>query len=280
MAGRYPVDSGTAELVADADRFGGWLLSVDGTAQSYVDLLDPTHLEFDYVRQLGDLVDVLAPPGRPVRAVHLGGGAATLPRYVLATRPGSRQVVVEADAALVALVRRELGLPRAPALRVRVGDARAELATLPDASAELVVTDAFRAAAVPAHLTSAEFLADVARVLRPGGTYAANLVDGRPLGFARAAVATVRAALDSVLVVAAPGVLAGRRWGNLVVVGARGALPLEELRARVGRGAFPARVLGPDEVASFTAGAPVVTDRTAVDSRPIMQAQAPGAARR
>ncbi|MFD7512485.1 spermidine synthase-like protein, partial [Streptomyces sp. NPDC059853] len=37
-----PVAFGTARLLPDLDRDGGWLLTVDGAPQSYVDLRDPT----------------------------------------------------------------------------------------------------------------------------------------------------------------------------------------------------------------------------------------------
>src|SRR5689334_21406230 len=121
---RAEVDHGRAELVGDPDRPAGWTLLVDGTAQSHVDLDDPMHLEFEYVRRLGHLVDLLAPPGRALRALHLGGGAWTLPRYPATTRPGSAQRVVEIDGALVDLVG-----SRPPADRlgidVVVADARA-----------------------------------------------------------------------------------------------------------------------------------------------------------
>ena len=83
------VDSGVAELVADIDRPRAWTLLVDGTPQSHVDLDDPQHLEFEYMRRLGHLVDLAAPAGEPLRVLHLGGGALTLPRYLARARPGS-----------------------------------------------------------------------------------------------------------------------------------------------------------------------------------------------
>src|SRR2546421_960732 len=114
---REPVDSGLAELLPDPDRPGGWTLRVDGTPQSYVDTGDPRLLVFEYMRRLGSVVDAAAPPGEPLRVLHLGGGALTLPRYVAATRPGSAQQVVERDAALIALVRRELPLAKNARIR-------------------------------------------------------------------------------------------------------------------------------------------------------------------
>lgn len=91
------IDQGTAKLMPDVDRERAWLLTVDGAPQSYVDLDEPTHLEFEYVRRLGHVLDTVAEPGRALDVLHLGGGALTLPRYVAATRPGSRQEVVEYD---------------------------------------------------------------------------------------------------------------------------------------------------------------------------------------
>jgi spermidine synthase len=76
------------ELVPDPDRPRAWTLVVDGTPQSHVDLDDPRHLEFEYMRRLGHLIDLAAPPARPLRVLHLGAGALTLARYVAATRPG------------------------------------------------------------------------------------------------------------------------------------------------------------------------------------------------
>src|SRR3712207_4607132 len=129
--GPTPVDGGTAELLGDADRDGSWVLVVDGTPQSHVDLDDPAHLEFEYVRRMGHVLDLAAPEGEPVDAVHLGGGALTLPRYLAVTRPGSRQRVVEADQRLTDLVRAHLPLPRGARVRVRAADARAGLDAMP-----------------------------------------------------------------------------------------------------------------------------------------------------
>jgi spermidine synthase len=113
----------TVELLGDLDRPGAWMLLVDGTPQSHVDLDDPRHLEFEYMRRLGHVIDLAAPPGAPVRALHLGGGGLTLARYTAATRPGSSQLAVEADPEVADLVRRRLPL-RQPT-RAQVKGARA-----------------------------------------------------------------------------------------------------------------------------------------------------------
>lgn len=255
-AGRYPVDRGTAELLQDADRDTGWELDVEGVPQSYVDTADPTHLEFEYVRLVGDVLDLL--PEGPLDTLHLGGGACTLARYVAATRPSSRQLVVEADAGLAELVREQFGTA---GFRLRVGDARAELTALPDDGSDAVVGDVFDGAALPPHASTLEHLREVRRVLRPGGTYVVNVADGSPLAFARAQAATLSAVFPHTVLLADPGVLRGRRFGNVVLAGSAVPLPLDGLRRRAARAAGTARVV--DDLVAFAGGARPVTDATA-----------------
>jgi spermidine synthase len=265
---RAQVASGTAELRPDRDRRRGWTLLLDGAPQSHVDLDDPTHLEFDYVRRLGHVVDLAAPPRRPLRVLHLGGGAFTLARYVAATRPRSGQQVVEVDGPLVELVRRELPPERAWRLRVRTGDARDVVSRLPDGAFDLVVLDAFSGARTPAHLASTEFLRAVAEVMDPAATYAANVTDGGALAFARAQVATLQEVFPHTCLVADPAVLRGRRFGNLLLVSGRDQLPLDRLAARAAGDRSSGRLLHGPELDRFRAGARPVRDADAVASPP------------
>jgi spermidine synthase len=263
------VGSGLAELVPDLSRTASWLLFLDGIPQSQVDLDDPGYLEFEYVRRIGHVADLAFPAGQPLRALHLGGGAMTLPRYIAHTRPGSSQLVAEQDAALTELVRRHLPLrPRgseagtARRIRVRAGDAREVLESVPAASYDLVISDVFAGARTPFHLTTAECLRAVARALRPGGVYAVNVADGPPLEQVRAAVATVRSVFREACMIAEAGVLRARRLGNLVLAASDRPLPYGELRRAAAADPFPARVLDGAELARFASGAPVVTDAT------------------
>jgi spermidine synthase len=258
-----PIDTGVAALVPDPDRPRSWTLVVDGTPQSHVDLDDPSYLDFEYVRRLGHVVDLIAPPGRPLRVLHLGGGGLTLARYVAATRPRSTQQVVEVDAALVDLVRRRLPLPQGARVRIRVGDARAVLNRAPDDTFDLVVADVYAAGRQPAHLTSAEFFTEAARTLRAGGFFAANLADGAPLSFTRSEAATLRAVLPEVCLIADPAVLRGRRFGNLVLAGGHTPPPVADLTRRAASDPFPGRVVHGEDLTRFIAGAVPVTDATA-----------------
>ncbi|MCW2580755.1 MAG: hypothetical protein JWR82_2356 [Blastococcus sp.] len=264
--GPTAVSGGTAELLADADRDGSWMLLVDGTPQSHVDLDEPVHLEFEYVRRMGHVLDLAGEPGAALDVMHLGGGALTLPRYVSVTRPGSRQRVVEIDQPLTDLVREYLPLPRGARIRVRADDARVGLAATRSDSADVVICDVFAGARTPAHLTSTEFAAEAHRVLRPGGTYAANVADGPPLRFARAQVATLRAVFAHVCLLAEPGTLRGRRFGNLVAVACDTELPIDGYLRRCAKDPMPARVVYGEDLDRFVGTARPVHDDDAVDS--------------
>ncbi|WP_432753255.1 spermidine synthase [Streptomyces sp. JL2001] len=260
------VDGGLAELIPDRERPRGWTLLIDGAPQSHVDLDDPAHLSFEYQRRLGHIADLAAPPNRPVQAVHLGGGAFTLARYVAATRPRSTQQIVELDGSLVQLVRRELPLDAGARIRVRSTDARAGLAKVQDGWADLIIADVFSGARTPAHLTSTEFLTEVRRVLRSGGFYAANLADGPPLTHLRGQIATAATVFPELALVADPTVLRGRRFGNAVLLASDRELPVAELTRRVATDPHAGRVEHGRALADFTGGATPVTDASAKPS--------------
>jgi spermidine synthase len=208
---------------------------------------------------VADVVDVGAPGGGPLDVVHVGGGGFTLPRWLRATRPGSTSTVLEIDPDLVRLAQEELGLVLGDDLRVQTGDARLRLRALGPASADVVVGDAFGGRSVPWHLTTRQFVQDVARVLRPDGTYVLNLIDQPPLGFARAEVATLRAVFPHVLVVAAPDVLARSGGGNLVLVASSEALAPGALASAVAERDL-AVLAGDAGLDRFVGGADVLTD--------------------
>jgi spermidine synthase len=242
LPGVFPITHGSAEIVRDLDVGNGWMLLLDGIQSSYVDLDDPTNLEFEYMQWIASVLDSLAPPGDPLDTLHLGGGAATLPRYVAATRPGSRQLVFEYDAGLIDVVRRKLPLPSSRRLRIRAIEARAGLTRERDASFDIVIRDAFVGPTVPSHLTTTEFSHSVRRVLRDDGVYLANIADSAPLHAVRAEAATLLRVFERVLLIAEPSVLRGRRYGNVVFVASRRALPATDIARRVARDAAPARV--------------------------------------
>lgn len=260
------IDHGTAKLMPDVDRERAWLLTVDGAPQSYVDLDEPAHLEFEYTRRLGYVLDTVAADGRPLDVVHLGGGALTLPRYLAATRPGSRQDVVEADRGLLELVTEHLPLPEGSGVVLHAADARTWLEAAPDDSTDVLIADVFGGSRVPAHLTSLGYAREAERVLRPGGVYLANLADAAPFAFLRSQLAAFATLFDHLALIAELGVLRGRRFGNAVLVASHRPLDTAAVARRTAADVFPARVEHGPALREFIGTARPVADAEAVPS--------------
>ena len=254
------------ELIADDDRPGGTMLVMDSVRQSYVDLYDPTYLDFEYIQFFASVLAVHQPGDRPLATTHIGGGGLTMPRYLAATRPGSPQVVLEPDVELTEVVRRELPLPRRHRIRVRPVPGREGIAALADASADLVVLDAYADGRVPAELTTVEFFTDIARVLRPDGLLLANLVDEPGLQYLRRVQAGLAVAFAEMTLVASHDVLKGRRFGNVVLAASARPVDLAELRREIVRQPFPAAVRGGSELAASYATARPWTDADSAES--------------
>jgi spermidine synthase len=257
--------------VIEPDRWvpGAFTLVVDGTPQSHVNMDNPSELFFEYVQRIGHVIDQIGMPGEPITAVHLGAGAFTLPRYVEATRPGSRQQVVELESDLVDLVRSTLPLPKFAQIRVRHGDAREVLAKFPPGlrgTVDLLIVDVFSGARTPAHVTSLEFYKEAAALLKPGGIIAVNVADGPGLAFARAQAATLLEAMQDVAALAETQILKGRRFGNVVMIGSQEPLPLDWMPRLLAGGPHPSKVVTGRELREWVAGASAVTDTTATPS--------------
>jgi spermidine synthase len=247
-----------ARVEADGDT--GRVLVLDTLRHSYVDLADPTHLEFEYVRAIAAVTDVLAPAGEPLSALHLGGGGLTLPRYLAEVRPGTQSRVLEVDPGVVALDADELGLETSAELEVRVGDARVGLQAEPGGERDLVVGDAFGGLSVPWQLTTVEALRLVDDALADDGVYTVNLIDNPPLRFVRAELATLRAVFPEVLLLARAPVLAGEDGGNVVAVASRRPLPAERIAAALAEQQLAWQVTGGAELDRFVDDADVLTD--------------------
>ncbi|WP_430647839.1 spermidine synthase [Agromyces sp. GXS1127] len=233
------------EFERDVFSSTGWTLLVDGAAQSHVDAEQPTRLFFEYVRRIGNVIDAFTDPGAPIDVLHLGGGAMSLARYVAATRPDSEQVVVDADARLVALVTERLPLPADAGVSIIVADARDALTGL-DAGRrfDLVLVDLYSRLDAPAFVDEPAFLGACLARLTAHGLLIVNVADaaGGPRLAAQArGIARADPAAD-LLVAGPPSVLAGAEEGNAVIVAGR-AIPSRVVERLGTAGPFPAEVL-------------------------------------
>ncbi|MEJ7651704.1 MAG: fused MFS/spermidine synthase [Nakamurella sp.] len=256
-------DHGWLRIEQDPSAPSGRIVFLDGVACSYIDLDDPQHLEFTYIQRFAGIIEAFWPAPHPLRVTHVGGGAVSLPRYLADTRPRSAQLVYEYDGALIELSREHLGLTTFQGFKVKIGDARPRIDRRSPGSADVVVGDAFVGRTVPPQLASQEYLEAVRDVLDVGGIYLLNVIAGPDLHLARRHAATLRSVFSTVLVSADPDVLAGKVSGNLVYLAtdrlAR-SLPIGPILAACTSGSYPDRVIRPDEISRFAAGAPVLTD--------------------
>ena len=242
------------ELLRDLDRDTGWVLLVDGVEQSYVDTVDPTHLEFEYMQHMALAVDAALPPPGPVRAVHLGGGAQTMPRWLHATRPGTTQVVIESDPAVLDAV---AWLGPVPGCEVVVGDALSVMRVLPARAFDLLVWDLYDGPrAVTTTLTGAA-VDEMRRLVGDDtGLLVLNVSDVLPFEVVRPVLAALRDRCADVALLAEPSTLRGRRSGNCVLVGAAGApLPVSVLCRVAAAAPVRARVVAGDDLDVFVGDA-------------------------
>jgi spermidine synthase len=260
----FEIGEEPVELLADADRPGGWLLLIDRIRQSYVDLDDPTYLDFEYVQALAEIIDTV--PEGPLAVTHVGGGACTLARYIAHTRPGSSQIVLEPDERVTNLIRARLPFSRAARIRIRPVDGRRGLVDLKDASADVLVLDAFAGGRVPAELTSAECIAEMARVLKPSGVLLVNAADGGPLTYTRRLVSALQLCLPHTLIRTDASVLKRRRFGNVVFAASAVELPVARIERAAASAMFPQRVLAEQQLDDLVADAAPLTDESPMRS--------------
>ncbi len=256
----------------DPGRDSGRVLWLDTLRHSYVDLDDPSYLEFAYTGWFGDVITATAPEGEPLDVLHIGGGAMTMPGYLRHEHAGSTSTVLELDPLLVRLAVDEFGFTHGEDVTILTGDARNAIAEVELGAYDLVIGDAFGGVAVPWHLATREFTEQIHDRLRPGGIYVMNVLDHGPRRFLRAQVATVGAVFSHVAVIGHPGSFAeGGQGGNHVVLASDAPLPLEEVVSANRRRAELDALLAGDELAGFTAGSRVLVD----DHAPVDQLLTP-----
>lgn len=243
---RYlPVTHTHAVIERDPRFEDAHIVSVGGAEQSHVDLGDPTHVFYEYLRRAANVVDLVR-PGEPLSALHLGAGGFTLPRYIAHTRPGSKQIAVDIDPDLVDFVLTELPLGEDAAIEVRIDDARAVLPRL-EGTFDLIMLDIFSGEDAPAHLTEPSYYAELRERLAPGGVLLVNIGDDPPLRFASTQMRAFSLAfsLSSTAALASPAMFTRAFPGNIVLAGLGQGKPWPErwTSSLLARGPHPAGVL-------------------------------------
>jgi spermidine synthase len=232
-----------AELDEDAFIDGALILSIGGAQQSHVDLRRPDRVFYEYLQRIAHVLDLVRPPGTPLRILHLGAGALTLVRYVQARRPGSEQVAVEIEGELVDFVLDAMPLPPGTVCRILVDDAAQVVLEQTDGAFDAVVLDVFAGADAPAHLTSPEFSEHLLRICADDGVLLVNVGDDPPLRFAREQTRQLSALTPATTVLTEAGMVGGGLAGNVVIAARRAPWPDSWTTALLAAGPHPAAVL-------------------------------------
>ena len=241
----------------DQARPSGRTLVLDRLRNSYVDLDDPTYLEFRYIELIADIIEVEAPAG-PLDVVSIGGGGFTMPGYIDHTRPGSSNTVLEIDSKLVEIGHEELALT--DDIEVIVEDARTSLRDVDDDTADVVIGDAYSGASVPWHLTTVEYKSEIDRVLTPTGTYVMNVIDYDDLDFIRSQALTLLEVFSEVALFAPDSYLAGESGGNFILVASNDEIDIDGIENLTQSRGGSERGIEDAELDRFIDDAQVLTD--------------------
>lgn len=269
IIGNYEISTGKAEVVADEFRSDAYVLYVNGVPSSHVSIGRPRDLDFEYMRWLAaaieHFVEAYLDPAR-LRVTHLGGAACTMARYFADVWPESRHTVVELDDKLASYVREWFDIPRAPTVKIRVGEARRVTDSFKPATRDVIIRDVFAGETTPESLTTLEFFRSAHSSLAPGGLYAANCGDRSDLRLAKAELAGMSQVFEHVAVISDPAMLKGRRYGNIILLGSDTPLPAEgsaeaaALAKPLLAGAVPAQYKDERWTREFFSGANALVD--------------------
>jgi hypothetical protein len=179
------------------------------------------------MQHMAIVLDTVKPESTPLRAVHLGGGALTMARWLAASHAGSRQIAFESDPEVLAAVA-EL----APVeCQLVVDDAVRAVFELPHGQADVAIWDLYDGPRAVTDGLTLESIESMRRLLDVRGVALLNVSDATPFDVVRPVLAALRQCFDDLTLLAEPATLRGRRSGNCVLVGVVGTeLPHRHIR--------------------------------------------------
>ena len=153
-------------------------LVLDHLVHSYTDLEEPLYLEYEYIRIYEELVRWQAKNRKSFKALFLGGGGYTFPRFIEARYPKAEVDVVEIDPEITRVVKKYLGISEGSKIQSFNEDGRWFVMNYKEkGSFDFIFGDAFNDLSIPYHLTTKEFAAKLKELLKPDGLLLANVID-------------------------------------------------------------------------------------------------------
>ncbi|MBI4495146.1 MAG: fused MFS/spermidine synthase [Chloroflexi bacterium] len=213
-------------------------LVLDHLIHSYTDVDDPSYLRYGYIQVYAEIADYQARQHPAFRALHIGGGGYTMPRYIERFYPQASDVVLEIDPGVTEVAHQYMGL--SPDTRVRTINADGRLAIgqmRGQAIYDLVIGDAFNDLSVPYHLTTQEFSQQLKDVMGPDAFYLVNVIDKIEGGrFLPSIVRTLKTVFPYVYILSDGESWYSTRASTYVVAASSTPLDQERLRQVHGQG--------------------------------------------
>lgn len=253
------------------------VLILDRLVHSHSSLDDPTKLVYGYEQIYAEVTAYQAArQSEPLRALFIGGGGYTFPRYMATVYPDSELHVIEIDPGVTAVAYDHLGVTPEMGIVTFNQDARLFLEEPPTQRYDLIMGDAFNDFSVPYHLTTREFNERVKLWLADDGLYVVNMIDGGRGDFLRAYLHTLRQTFSYVYLAPTAASWQSSPRTTFVLIGSR--RPLDEaafqaIDAGDGEALLAGQLFSPANVEALLADGPVIllTDRYA----PVDQMLAP-----
>lgn len=245
---------------------GARTVVLDNLVHGFVVPEDPTLLVYPYIAAYAAAHEVARErAGRPLRSLHLGGGAFTLPRFVAAAFAGDEIVAVEIDPGVTMANHAAAGLPLPPPFEVVHADAREAVRDLAGAGRtfDLVYADAFTDYSIPYHLATVGFYRQLRAVLADDGAVLFNVIDDpRFPRMLASLVATAGVVFERVEVLAMGPDSDENARNTFVVVAGSGDLTAREVVDRAAAGGLEVAVRVAADLAGRLGGRPpvVLTD--------------------
>jgi spermidine synthase len=176
----------TIKLKRDENRSDGAPLEalvLDHLIHSYTDLKDPFHLEYEYIRIYEEFVRWQTEKRESFKALFIGGGGYTFPRFIEAKYPKAGIDVVEIDPEVTRVVHQYLGVAKDTRIRSFNEDGRWFVMNCREKGGyDFIFGDAFNDLSIPYHLTTKEFVMQLRDLLKPDGLLLANVIDSFKVG--------------------------------------------------------------------------------------------------
>ena len=153
-------------------------LVLDHLVHSYTDLEDPLYIEYEYIRMYEEMVRWQATKRGAFKALFLGGGGYTFPRFMEAKYPEAVIHVVEIDPEITRVAQEYLAVSKNTKIRSFNQDGRWFVMNCKEKGTyDFIFGDAFNDLSIPYHLTTKEFAIQLKTLLKPDGMLMANVID-------------------------------------------------------------------------------------------------------